>query len=210
MEPPMTDGRLSAGRQKFRGRSSCSAVRDEGCYHKSSEPELPRRCLVIKRTHPEDGVERTELRLVTYQKAGRKVDQAHVLMEAAQYLQERADDAECGGGRGHGNSHSSTYESVTGGGTEGPSQNPSIGANRAAQTSTDIAKLRESLEKLVRYFSRRADESDDREWSIITGLAERLLLDVTDCVRKERPLSCGLLSDIKVRFRTLKISSLSL
>ncbi|VDL80716.1 unnamed protein product [Nippostrongylus brasiliensis] len=168
MEPPMTDGRLSAGRQKFRGRSSCSAVRDEGCHHKSSEPELPRRCLVIKRTHPEDGVERTELRLVTYQKAGRKVDQAHVLMEAAQYLQERADDAECGGGRGHGNSHSTTYESVTGGGT-----------------------------KLVRYFSRRADESDDREWSIITGLAERLLLDVTDCVRKERPLSCGLLNSIK-------------
>ncbi|KAK6018939.1 hypothetical protein OSTOST_15444 [Ostertagia ostertagi] len=58
-------------------------------------------------------------------------------------------------------------------------------------------QLRKSLENLVRYFAHRADESDDREWSMITGVAERLLLDVTDCIRKEKPLNHDLLERIR-------------
>ncbi|PIO62448.1 hypothetical protein TELCIR_15989 [Teladorsagia circumcincta] len=58
-------------------------------------------------------------------------------------------------------------------------------------------QLRKSLENLVRYFAHRADESDDREWSMITGVAERLLLDVTDCIRKNKPLNHDLLERIR-------------
>ncbi|VDO43838.1 unnamed protein product [Haemonchus placei] len=149
-------------------------------------------CLIIKRTHPEDGIERTELRLVTYQKAGAKADdlkrkapqqmvlqQAHVLMEAARYLQDRADDAACDEDRG------------TGGRSRPISRGPSP-----------------CTRNLVRYFARRADESDDREWSTITGIAERLLIDVTDCIRKNKPISHGLLCRIKGLNETAKEATL--
>ncbi|KAK6049817.1 hypothetical protein COOONC_12678, partial [Cooperia oncophora] len=69
--------------------------------------------------------------------------------------------------------------------------------NRDLHRMIEQEQLRKSLENLVRYFAHRADESDDREWSMITGVAERLLLDVTDCIRKEKPLNHDLLARIR-------------
>ncbi|KAK5980977.1 hypothetical protein GCK32_002899 [Trichostrongylus colubriformis] len=216
----MDNKRQNAGGRRTHPRCCCeNCDLDNGCRGdvqtcKGQNSDLPRRCLVIKRTHPEEGIERTELRLVTYQKSGARVDQAHVLMEAARYLQERADDADCteerrrGGCRAASSSEASKYNS------EGRS---SVGSSVFSATSKqtvsssskeskeskqchrmiDQEQLRKSLENLVRYFAQRADESDDREWTMITGIAERLLLDVTDCIRKDKPLNHDLLTRIR-------------
>ncbi|VDK75964.1 unnamed protein product [Cylicostephanus goldi] len=191
----------------------------------NGEKEIPRRCLVIKRNHPEPGVERTELRLVTYQKSGTRLDQAHILMDAARYLQERADDADYEDtrrsrtySRYYSSTRSSSGESGRSGhygdqrsgssyGTSGPSGE----AKKAAQLA-DRKKLRETLENLVAYFARRADDSGDREWSVITGIAERLLFDVSECIQTEQPISHDMITRIRglkklARQATFKVSA---
>ncbi|XGW16881.1 hypothetical protein V3C99_001930 [Haemonchus contortus] len=237
--------RQNAGRRR-RARCCCENCDVEnGCFGncKTSGSELPRRCLIIKRTHPEDGIERTELRLVTYQKAGAKADQAHVLMEAARYLQDRADDAACDEDRGTGgrsrpisrgpspcirkgkrsastsafsatNEQSPTSASGASGisgvseESEASKEDKESKGSKSEDRTIDQEQLRKSLENLVRYFARRADESDDREWSTITGIAERLLMDVTDCIRKNKPISHGLLCRIKGLNETAKEATL--
>ncbi|EYB91463.1 hypothetical protein Y032_0205g1910 [Ancylostoma ceylanicum] len=157
--------------------------------------------------------------------------QAHVLMDAARYLQERADDAEIDDTRGGASCSKSTYSSTgtdnmrtssskTGGGkssAEGRSSTSYCSTNvtsneeeRKPLNVADQKKLRESLENLVTYFARRADETGEREWSVITGIAERLLFDVSECIQCERPMTRELLSRIKglnrlAREATLKV-----
>lgn len=196
----MSRGRLTAGRSRFRSRSSSRGCHEEDhTLCRAPDADLPRRCLVIKRTHPEEGIERTELRLVTYQRAGREVDQARVLMDAACYLQERADDAECARVRRPGGRCSRPPSFDQSYSTSGTGKDSTYEQSRTSKCHhiADQEKLRETLENLVRYFARRADESDEPQWCMITGVAERLLLDVTDCIRKERPLNSDLLSRIK-------------
>ncbi|KHJ79742.1 hypothetical protein OESDEN_20602 [Oesophagostomum dentatum] len=133
-------------------------------------------------------------------------------MDAARYLQDRADDAECGSGRETRSSRSrSTYSSTTADETATSTRRSRDGrstssvyssttASSDAKKSVQMAerkKLRESLENLVTFFARRADETGDREWSVITGIAERLLFDVSECIQTEQPLGRDLITRIK-------------
>ncbi|KAK6741644.1 hypothetical protein RB195_009486 [Necator americanus] len=184
------------------------------------EGELPRRCLVIKRTHPEEGVERTELRLVTYQKSGTRINQAHILMDAAHYLQERADDAEYestrGGESGSRPSYSSTGTEQTrrsSDKTRGKDSSSCFCTGDRSKTEelahfADRQELRDSLERLVTYFACRAKDTGDREWSVITGIAERLLFDVSECIKIGEPFSRDLLSRIKGLAKLVKKANL--
>lgn len=72
-------------------------------------------------------------------------------------------------------------------------------------TINDWSPIDTYLQNLVTYFARRADETGEREWSVITGIAERLLFDVSEFIQCERPLSRELLSRIKVGFEVLKL-----
>ncbi|KJH53088.1 hypothetical protein DICVIV_00773 [Dictyocaulus viviparus] len=215
----MEEDRISAGRSKCEGRSlNNEGIKQEDCYlsGKVAEEELPRRCLVIKRTHPEDGIERTELRLVTYQKIGHINDQAHVLMDAARYLQERADDAECSiprrqGGRCRTSTNSNI--SINSNSSSGDVKNTSlISTTTTGETKCHCnfhqaglqEQLRSSLKNLVTYFARRADESEHPEWSAITLMAQDLLQNVCDCIRKEKPLDRNLLGKIRRLYENAK------
>ncbi|CAJ0600368.1 unnamed protein product [Cylicocyclus nassatus] len=206
-------GGRSFNRSPRRTTGPYSDVNRESYREINREKEIPRRCLVIKRNHPEPGVERTELRLVTYQKSGTRLDQAHILMDAARYLQERADDADYEDTR-RSRTYSRCYSSTRSSGGEsgrsgqygdersGSSYRTSdvTGETKKAAQLADRKKLRETLENLVTYFARRADETGDREWSVITGIAERLLFDISECIQTEQPLS----HDMITRIRGLK------
>ncbi|KAL6728013.1 hypothetical protein Aduo_009826 [Ancylostoma duodenale] len=139
-------------------------------------------------------------------------------MDAARYLQERADDAEVDDPRGGTSCSKCTYSSTSSektrmsssktrgekSSTEGKSStsycSTNVSSNEEERKPVNVAdqrKLRESLENLVTYFARRADETGEREWLVITGIAERLLFDVSECIQCERPMTRELLSRIK-------------